>query len=71
MIGRTSGASRFYIDKFSEVLGLRCMEKVVGKIDDFIMGALFYFEPGQGFDYRDDMFSLWGSSYCASKGVLE
>ena len=31
MIGRTSGASRFNIDKFSEVLGLRCMKKVVGK----------------------------------------
>ena len=26
-----SGASRFNIDRFSEVLGLRGMEKVVGK----------------------------------------
>ena len=29
MIERTSGASGFNIDKFSEVLRLRCMEKVV------------------------------------------
>ena len=42
MIGRTSGASRFNIDKFSEVLGLRCMEKVVGKRDDFVMDALYF-----------------------------
>ena len=39
MIGRTSGASRFNIDKFSEVLRLRSMEKVVGKRDDFVMDA--------------------------------
>ena len=40
MIGRTGGASRFNIDKFSEVLELRGMEKVVGKRDDFVMDAL-------------------------------
>ena len=45
MIGRTSGTSRFNIDKFSEVLRLQGMEKVVGKRDDFVMDALFYFEP--------------------------
>ena len=50
MIGRTSGASRFYIDKFSKVLGLRGMEKVVGKRDDFVMDTLFYFEPVQRFE---------------------
>ena len=31
MIGRTSGANRFSIDKFSEILGLRGMEKVVSR----------------------------------------
>ena len=40
MIGRTSGASRFNIDKLSEVLGLRGMEKVVGKRDDFVVNVL-------------------------------
>ena len=44
MIERTSGASRFYIYKFFEILRLRGMEKVVGKRDDFVMDALFYFE---------------------------
>ena len=47
MIGSTSGASRFNIDRFSEVLELRGMRKVVGKRDDFVMDALFYFEPVQ------------------------
>ena len=58
MIGRTCGASRFNIDKFSEVLGLRGMEKVVGKRYDFVVEALFYFEPVQRLEYRGDMFSL-------------
>ena len=58
MIGRTSGASKFNIDTFSEVLGLRCMEKVVGKRDNFVMDALFYFEPVIKFEYRGDMFSF-------------
>ena len=49
MIGRTSGVIRFNIDKCSEVLGLRGMEKVVGKRDEFIADALFYFEPVQRF----------------------
>ena len=49
MIGRTSGASRFNIDKFSDVLGLRGMKKVEGKRDDFVIDALFYFEPVQRF----------------------
>ena len=71
MIGRTSGARRFNIDKFSEVLELRCMEKVLGKIDDFVMNVLFYFGPVQRLEYRGDMFSFGGSSYCASKGVLQ
>ena len=47
------------------------MEKVVGKRDDFVMDALFYFEPVQRFEYRDDMFHFGGSSYWASKGVLQ
>ena len=62
MIGRTSGASRFNIDKFSEVLGLRGMEKVVGKRYDFVVDAIFYFESVQRFEYRGDMFSFEGSS---------
>ena len=41
MIIRTSGASRFNINKFSEVFGLRGMEKVVSKIDDFVVDAFF------------------------------
>ena len=49
MIERTSAASRFNIGKFSEVLGLRGMEKVVGKRDDFVVDALFYFEQVQRF----------------------
>ena len=71
MIGKTSGDSRFNIDTFSEVLGLRCMKKVVGKRDDFVVNALFYFEPVQKFEYRGIMFSFGGSRYCASKGVLQ
>ena len=43
MIGRTSGASRFNIDKFSEVLRLRGMEKVVGQTDDFCNGCALLF----------------------------
>ena len=71
MIGRTSEASKFNIDKFSEILGLRGMDKVVSKRDDFVVDALFYFEPVQGFEYRGDMFSFGGSNYCTSKGVLQ
>ena len=71
MIGRTSGASRFNIDMFSEILGLRGMEKVVDKRDDFVVDAFFYFEPVQRFEYRGDMFNFGGSSYCANNGVLK
>ena len=42
MIGRTSGASKFNIHKFSEELGLRGMEKVVSTMDDFVIDRLFY-----------------------------
>ena len=58
MIGRTSEASRFNIDAFSEFLGLRGMENVVNKRYDFVMDALFYFEPMQRCEYRGDMFSF-------------
>ena len=71
MVVRTTGASRFTICKFSEELWLRSMEKVISKRNAFIVDALFYFEPVQSFEYRDDMFSFWGSSYCASKEVLQ
>ena len=47
MIERTNGASRFNIDTFCEVLGLRGIQKDVGKRDHFVMDALFYFEPVQ------------------------
>ena len=43
MIGRTSGASRFNIDKFSEVLGLCGMKRIVSEGDDFVVDTLFYF----------------------------
>ena len=49
MIERTSGASRFKVDKFSKVLGLRDMEKGISKRDDFVVDALLYFEPMQRF----------------------
>ena len=45
MIGGPSEASRFNIDMFSEVLGLRGMENVLRKRDDFIVDELFYFKP--------------------------
>ena len=71
MIGRKSVASRFNIDKFSEVLGLLCMERIVSKRYDFVVDALFHFKPLQRSEYRGDMFSFGGSRYCASKGVLQ
>ena len=55
---RTSGACWFNIYKFSEVLGLLGLEKVISKRDYFVVGTLFYFEPVQKFEYRDDMFSF-------------
>ena len=67
MIGRISGACRFNIYKFSEVFGLRGMEKVISKSDDFVVDAFFYFKPVQIFEYRGDMFSFRGSSYCRAK----
>ena len=71
MIGRTSGASRFNIYKFSEVLGLRSMEKVISNKDDFVVDALLHFAPVQLFENRGDMFSFRDSSYCANKGDLQ
>ena len=73
MIGRTSEASRFKLISFLRYWGcdVWIMAKVVGKRDDFVMDALFYFEPVQKFEYRGDMFSFEGSSYCASKRVLQ
>ena len=47
------------------------MERIVSKRYDFVVDALFYFEPVQRFTYRGDMFSFDASSYCASKGVLQ
>ena len=57
MIRRTSGASRFNIYKFSEVLGLQST-KVISKRDDFVLDVVFYFEPVQKFEYRGNMFSF-------------
>ena len=51
MIGKTSRASRFNIDNFSEVLGLQGMEKVVSKRDDFVVDARLHFEPVQRFEF--------------------
>ena len=50
MIERTSGTNRFNIYKFSKVLGLRSMEKVISKRDDLLVDALFYFKPVQRFE---------------------
>ena len=36
------------------------MERIVSKRDDFVVDALFYFEPVQRFEYRGDMFSFLG-----------
>ena len=47
------------------------MERIVSKRDDFAVDVLFYFKPVQRFEFRSDMFSFGGSSYCASKGVLQ
>ena len=58
MIGITSGASRFNIDKFSQVLGLCGMERIVSNRYDFVVDALLYFEPVQCYEYRGDMFSF-------------
>ena len=71
MIGKTSEANRFNMDKFSEIVGLQGMEKVLSKRDDFVIVALFYFEPVQRSEYRSDVFSFGVSSYCTSKGVLQ
>ena len=49
---------------------MRGMEKVVSKRDDFVVYALFCFEPVQIFEYMGDMFSFGNSSYSESKGVL-
>ena len=47
------------------------MERIVSKEDDFVVDTLFYFKPVQRFEYRGDMFSFGGSSYCARKRVLQ
>ena len=58
MIGRTSGACRFHVYKFSEVLGYLCMQKFVSKRDDFAVDVFFILVPLQIFEYRGDMFSF-------------
>ena len=63
MIRRMSGASRFNIFKFSEVLGLISMKKIISKRDDFIMDALFNLEPVQRFECRIDTISFRDSMY--------
>ena len=37
MIGKTSGANRFNMDKFSEIVGLQGIKKVLSKRDDFVV----------------------------------
>ena len=58
MIRSTSGASRCNIYKFSQVLGLISMEKIISKRNGFVVDALFYFEPVQRFQCRRDTFSF-------------
>ena len=67
MIRRTSGASRFNIYKFSEVLVLRCMEKVINKRDDFVVDALFYFALVQRFEYKYDKIKIFSSQTWPTK----
>ena len=67
MIGRTSGANRFNIDMFSDILDLRGMKKVVGKRDDFAVDALFYFEKVHRFEYYGNIFNFEGSCYCMTR----
>ena len=47
------------------------MERIVSKRDDFVVDELFYFKPVQRFEFRGAMFSFGGSSYWASKEVLQ
>ena len=47
------------------------MKIIISKRDDFVVDALFYFKPVQRFEYRGDMLSFRGSSYCTRKGVLQ
>ena len=58
MIRSTSGASSCNIYKFSEVLGLISMEKIISKRNGFVVDALFYFEPMQRIQCRRDTFSF-------------
>ena len=68
MIGRTSRVSKFIYDKF---LGYSVARYGGRKRNDFVVDALFYFEPVWRFEYRGDMFSFGGSSYSTGKGVLQ
>ena len=47
------------------------MERIISMRDDFVVDALFYFEPVQRFEYRGDMFSFGGYSYEASNEALQ
>ena len=42
LIGRTREGRKLNTYKFSEILGLRTMEKVINKRDDFVVDAFFY-----------------------------
>ena len=35
---------------------MRGMEKVISKKDEFVLDALFYFDPVQRFEYNNDMY---------------
>ena len=58
-----------FILQVSKILGLRSMMKVLSVRDDFVVYVLFYFEPVHIFQYRGDVFSFGGCSYCTSEGV--
>ena len=47
------------------------MVKFISKRDNIVLDALFYFELGQRFYYRGDMFSLKRFSYRTSKEVFQ
>ena len=47
------------------------MARIVSKGDDIVVVTLIYVRPVQRFEFRGDMVSFGGSSYCSSKEVLQ
>ena len=47
------------------------MEKVIIKRNDFMVDALFYFEPVKRFEDMGDMFNFGTFNYCARNRVFQ